>query len=130
MDPVSKAQTSETSQGKRLLRGGHSPYIGKRWPKGVSGNPGGRRKKPAVTKMFENIFDDKRLFNEIQDSMALTLKSGRMSAVLLLREAAERLEGKVTQPVEVDAHINVSLAAMIQERRKKRGKHASNDDSE
>lgn len=119
MDPVSRAQAEgQTSQNRRLLRGGHDPSIGRQWPKGVSGNPGGRRKKPLVTKMLENIFENRTHFDEIQDSMALTLKSGRMAGVLLLREAAERLEGKVTQEIQVDGNLTLSLAETIATRRK------------
>jgi len=119
MDPVSKAQASETSQSKRKLRGGHDPSIGRQWPKGVSGNPGGRRKKAHITKIFEEILDNKTDREEIKDSIALTLKSGRMAGVLLLREAAERTEGKVVQSVDLSGEINLTLAETIAKRRKK-----------
>lgn len=68
--------------------------------------------------MLENIFENRTHFDEIQDSMALTLKSGRMAGVLLLREAAERLEGKVTQEIQVDGNLTLSLAETIASRRK------------
>lgn len=42
-----------------------------------------------------------------------------MAAVLLLREIAERTEGKVTQPVEVDGTLQVSLSTAIAEARKR-----------
>jgi hypothetical protein len=119
MDPISKAQAAETSQSKRTLRGGHSPYIGKRWPKGVSGNPGGKRKKTPITKMLEEIFDSKTDASEIKDSMALTLKSGRMAGILLLKEAADRLEGRVQDNINVTGEINITLAETIAKRRKK-----------
>lgn len=111
MDPVSKAQseqTTVTTQKRGKLRGGHDPSIGRQWPKGVSGNPGGRRKKTPITRMLEEIFDNSTDFDEIKDSMALTLKSGRMASILLLREAAERLEGKVIQQVEMDVNLSLS----------------------
>lgn len=122
MDPVSKAQAETTTTHSRgKLRGGHDPSIGRQWPKGVSGNPGGRRKKAPITKMLEEIFDNPTHYDEIKDSMGLTLKSGRMAGILLFREAAERLEGKVTQPVDMEVSGTVHLANVIQERRKKRG---------
>lgn len=58
--------------------------------------------------MLEEIFDNSTDFDEIKDSMALTLKSGRMASILLLREAAERLEGKVIQQVEMDVNLSLS----------------------
>jgi len=119
MDPVSKAQAAETSQNRRKLRGGHDPSIGRQWPKGVSGNPGGRPKKQYITKMFEEIMANRTDRDEIKDSIALTLKSGRMAGVLLLREAAERLEGKITQEVDMNVSGTLALADLIAERRKK-----------
>lgn len=105
MDPVSRAQQENTSQNRRKLRGGHDPSIGRQWPKGVSGNPGGRPKKAYVTKIYEDIFAKAKNRDEIQDAIFLTLKSGRMAGVLLLREAAERMEGKVTQEIEVSGSL-------------------------
>jgi hypothetical protein len=121
MDPVSKAQAADTSHNRRKLRGGHDPSIGRQWPKGVSGNPGGRRKKADITKIFEEIFDCKGDRDEIKDSIALTLKSGRMAGVLLLREAAERLEGKVVQPVDMEVTGSITLEKVL-EAKKKAGK--------
>lgn len=92
--------------------------IGRRWQKGQSGNPGGRPKKARITEIFEEIFESGQDRDEIKDSIALTLKSGRMAGVLLLREAAERLEGKVTQELELSGEVSLSLAETISKRRK------------
>lgn len=100
MDPVSKAQSSPQNSGKS-----RNMPLGRRFQKGISGNPGGRPKKQRITEIFEEIFESGADRDEIKDSIALTLKSGRMAGVLLLREAAERLEGKVAQELEVSGNI-------------------------
>jgi hypothetical protein len=51
--------------------------------------------------------------------MALTLKSGRMAGILLLKEAADRLEGRVQDNINVTGEINITLAETIAKRRKK-----------
>lgn len=123
MDPISKAQAEIVPQNRQTLRKKRhviDPQYGipTRFKPGVSGNPGGRPKTQPVTKMLREIFENQRLNDEIKDSMALTLKSGRMAGILLFREAAERLEGKVMQPVEVDGNLTLSLAETISKRRK------------
>ena len=123
MDPVSRAQQEITPQSRRTLRGGHDPRIGTKtqFRPGESGNPGGKRKKAEITKIFEEIFRSKTDRDEIKDSIALTLKSSRMAGVLLLREAAERLEGKVLQQVELEGTVTLALAETVSERRKRLG---------
>jgi hypothetical protein len=49
------------------------------------------------------------------------LTGGRMASVLLIREMAERTEGKVSQEVEVHGNVNVTLEQVL-EARKKAGK--------
>lgn len=50
-----------------------------------------------------------------------TLKSRGMAKVLLLREMAERTEGKIAQTVELEGNITLALAETVADRRKRLG---------
>jgi hypothetical protein len=117
MDPVSRAQ-SENTQDSRLARFGDK--LQKPWPKGVAQNPGGRPKKPRITRIYQRILanQDNRL--GIEQAIINTLTGdSRMAAVLMLREMAERTEGRVTQSIEVtntaisDADLDARLAKFL-----------------
>ena len=117
MDPVSKAQLGDsTGLGPRQRSNANL----KRYPKGVSGNPGGRRKKP-----FQDIIDKfmskKVNRDEIGSVMMDIVRSRRMASVLMLREIAERMDGKVVQPVEMGGNVTMSLETVL-EAKKKAGK--------
>lgn len=47
------------------------------------------------------------------------ITGGRMSSVLMLKEVAERLEGKVAQGLELSGEVSLGLAETIQNRRKR-----------
>ena len=111
MDPVSKAQNTQNSARTAGLR----PF-----PKGVSGNPGGRPKKLRITKMYEKVLNSGAVREEIEDSIKKVLTGGRMASVLMLREMAERTEGKVVEEVNMNLSGTVQLASVIEQRRKKR----------
>ena|SRR5690242_9624082 len=113
MDPVSKAQQDAGNSTKRV--------IGRPFPKGVSGNPSGRPKKLEITKIYEQILRSTDNKKAIKDSVLSVLKSKRMATVLLLREMAERTEGKVTQPVDMEVSGKLTLESVL-EARKKAGK--------
>ena len=74
---------------------------GKPWPKGVSGNPKGRPKTKPITDIFRELFDSPEDRQQIKDNIAKTLKSKGMAGVILLERAADRLEGKVPDELEV-----------------------------
>ena len=111
MDAVSRAQNSPDTailEPKRV--------IGRPWPKGVSGNPGGRKKKLAVTEIFEEILQDENIREQVKQQIVQTVTSRGMAGVLLLREVAERLEGKVTQGIELSGTIATMTDEQIDER--------------
>jgi hypothetical protein len=81
------------------------PY---KWKPGESGNPSGRPKKKPITELYERILSNPDNLAHIEQATLRALKKGQMAMVLQLREMAERVEGKVTQPVEVTGQIELS----------------------
>jgi len=73
-----------------------------KWQPGQSGNPGGRPKKRPVTSALERLLDDSKAEGIARALIALA--SGK-HAVAAAREIMDRLEGKVSLPIE--AKLNV-----------------------
>jgi|ERR1700685_734145 len=73
-------------------------------------NPGGRPKKTPITEIYERIFADSGNLELIEAAILKTILSGRMGSVLTLKEAAERIEGKVVQAMEHSGEITLTLA--------------------
>lgn len=92
----------------------------KPWQPGESGNPSGRPKKKPVTEMYERILSDPKNLAAIEQATVKALLKGNMAMVLQLREMTDRVEGKVTQPIEAD--ITMCLADAIAEARKRAGR--------
>lgn len=90
---------------------------GKGFKPGESGNPSGRPKKKLVTEIYEELLNDPIVRKSIKDACKKRLLSDRMVGGLELKEAAERVEGKVTQPVDIE--LNVSLADRMQRARER-----------
>lgn len=87
---------------------------------GVSGNPSGRPKSKPITEIYEELLNDPAVRASIKEACRKRLLSERMVGGLELKEAAERVEGKVTQPIE--AEVTVNLADAIAAARKRAGK--------
>lgn len=107
MDPISKAQLRE----KRLknLR----PFR-----PGQSGNPSGRPRTPHLTNIYDDIMTSAKNRREIEKAIFKQLTSGGMAAVLLLREIAERLEGRVKDTVEMNVSGSITLEQVLEARKK------------
>ena len=84
--------------------------LGKKFPKGVSGNPSGR---PKLTKLTEALRE--QLAEEMPNAPEKTIAEG-VARVLIrealsgnvqaIREIADRTEGKPKQAIDLDLQIN------------------------
>src|SRR5215471_11077276 len=72
----------------------------KPWQPGQSGNPGGRPKKKPITELYEQLLNDGATVKAIRAAILRNIKGGKTAFVPLLREMADRVEGKVTQPIQ------------------------------
>ncbi len=70
--------------------------------------------------MYERILNDPENLALIELAVTKALSKGQMAMVLQLREMTDRVEGKVSQPIEAD--ITVNLADAIAAARKRAGK--------
>lgn len=104
---------------KKALRGGHSPDIGKktRIQKGEVRNPEGKNGQNYITNALKQVFQDEK-FIEGEIRKVLKGKSA-MAKVMLIEHAAERIEGKVAQPVRVSGELTVSIADEIRKARER-----------
>src|SRR5882762_1947536 len=115
MDPVSKAQTD--SQNTVLSK---SQYRGLRpFKPGQSGNPGGRPKRKFATKVYAELFRDKEFREQFKQSVRKIVTAGKgMAPVLMTREMSERLEGPVTQSLEISGEVTLIEAVRRVRQRK------------
>ena len=70
--------------------------------------------------MYERLLADPETAAMLESSLRKVLARGQMAMVLQLREMTDRVEGKVTQPIEHD--VTVNLADAIHEARKRAGR--------
>lgn len=117
MDPVSRAQLSQNTGLSPRERSNQNL---KRYPKGVTGNPGGR-KKAIFAQIIDEIAKKKVNRDEIGTVIMDIIRSRRMASVLMIREFAERTDGKVVQPVDMEVSGTISLEQVL-EAKKKAGK--------
>jgi hypothetical protein len=105
-------QSSVRPVPEQLLRNQFKP--------GQSGNPSGRPKKKPITELYEEMLSDPDLVADLRNAIAKAIKKGNMAMVLQVKEMTDRVEGKVTQPIEAD--VTVNLADAIAEARKRAGR--------
>lgn len=116
MDPVSKAQQSPAIRPKT----GQPKGFATRFKPGQSGNPSGRPKHTPLTKLYNRILSKKKNIKDIEAAVLRIVLGSRMAAVLQLREMAERVEGKVSQPLEVSGEVNVTLSERLEKARQRK----------
>jgi len=90
---------ANNQQSTEKLLGG---ITGKGFMPGQSGNPSGRPKKKPITDLFEELMADPELVAGFKSAIVKSIMKGGMAGVMYMKEAADRLEGKVTQPMDVD----------------------------
>lgn len=96
----------------------------KPWPKGVSGNPGGRPKKKLITDELERLLKQeapeatgKSWATVIAEAL---LNQARRGDVRAITELANRIEGKPLQPVELSGDNDLDTLAERMEKARKR----------
>jgi hypothetical protein len=102
---MAKAKTEQPANRKENKKGlpeAAKPYMFK---PGQSGNPNGRPKKKPITEIYEELLSDPIIRDQIKEAIKQRLTSGRMVGTIEMKEAAERLEGKVKQSVEVEGEL-------------------------
>lgn len=124
MSEETPKQEPQKKGDKKLLRGGVDPDVGKafRIKPGEVRNPGGRPKKQPITALYEKMLEEGNTLKQIESALRRVIKKGNMAFVLQLREMAERVEGKVTQPVDMDVQVNVTLSEAIRKARERANK--------
>ena len=92
--------------------------IGRPFVRGQSGNPGGRPKHHSFTDLYRAILDSPEGERLVLDALRKILSRGGVAAVMLLREMANRTEGKVREHVEMAGRVGVTLEQIIEARRR------------
>jgi Family of unknown function (DUF5681) len=118
------APASTTESKKRGLPEEAKPFM---WQPGQSGNPAGRAKKKPITELYEEILNDPALKIQLKQAIVSRLTSNRIVGSMELKEAAERVEGKVVQKIDADVTISTIAERLreAQERREAREKGSS-----
>jgi hypothetical protein len=118
---MAEQDNTESAQNTQPYKPSLTPEMeARKWKPGECGNPGGRPKKKPVTELYEQILSDPANLALVEKAIVKALSRGQMAMVLQLKEMTDRVEGKVTQPIEAD--VTVNLADAIAEARKRAGR--------
>jgi hypothetical protein len=99
--------------------------IGNRFPKGTSGNPGGRPKSKLLSEAYKKILEQeipagkdkgKTYAEVIAEALAKESRKGKVHAA---SEIADRTEGSPRQAYEVKLSIMDELPTLIEEGKKR-----------
>ena len=90
--------------------------LGRKFPKGVSGNLGGRPRKKPITEELEKLLSDPKVAHAVA---AAAIGAARRGNIKALAEIADRVEGKVSKPVEVDMSGELTANLTLIERMKR-----------
>lgn len=105
------ANNAETTPKPEKMLGG---ITGKGFMPGQSGNPTGRPKKQFLSEMadelLEEIATDPAERKAFKEALRQKLLSKGVVSAMTLDKMWERHEGKVTQPVQVDGNLNLTLS--------------------
>jgi hypothetical protein len=121
-----KCDSTENSGQNKGTRPGRRENL-KPWPKGVSGNPGGRPKKTPVTAAYKELIgeqlpDDTRRALKLPNgaTWAHALALGQMRSAVkgstpAAKEITDRIEGRTPQPMELETPKGVEVRWTVQE---------------
>jgi hypothetical protein len=130
MRTMSRTQNSAKNSAKSK-RGNPDKTKPFRWPRGTTGNPGGRPKKKPITELYTAFADLKveelppRIRKRLKDREGLSLAANGVLGMYLSmgdgshsagKEIGDRLEGRVKQQVELSGDLTVDINKDIVER--------------
>jgi hypothetical protein len=133
MRGMSRAQNSVRNSVKR--RGGNPEKIKAfRWPKGVSGNPGGRPRKKPITECYAAFADLRvselptRIRKKFEDCDELSLAAaGALGLFVAMhsgshsagKELREGVEGKLSEKIDLTVDVNRDVVERLQAARQR-----------
>jgi hypothetical protein len=96
----------------------------KPWPKGVSGNPGGRPKKKPITDELERLLAEEASTRDGQTWATVIaealLQQASRGDVRAISELANRVEGKSVQAIDLNTGGGEGIAERLERARKRK----------
>jgi hypothetical protein len=106
-----------------------------RWPKGVSGNPGGRPRKKPITELYAAFadlqVDELRIRKRLKDPEGLSLAANGVLGLYLAmgegshsaaKELREGIEGKLTEMIDLTTDVNRDVVERLRAARNRLAK--------
>ena len=118
---MSENENSQPEGVKKTLRGGVDPQVGAatRIKKGEVRNPEGKNGQDYISRALKEVFGDTAM--TVKAIRGIMTGKSAIAKVMLLEKAAERLEGKVTQPV--DLNLNLTLRDRMKKAKERMTNH-------